>query len=192
MGKLYFRYGVMGSAKSATLLMQKYAFEEAGFHVCVIKPSTDTRDTGEVKSRINGLSSGCVIVEPYFNLSTLIDHFFGYSKNIKWVLADECQFFTEKQIDEMRDICDKTDINVMCYGLRTDFQTKLFPGSKRLMEIADTIEEIKSSCPFCGKKAIVNARYDKLTDSVVTEGNQIMIGDDIYVPMCHDCYNKHK
>lgn len=192
MGKLYFRYGVMGSAKSATLLMQKYAFEEAGFHVCVIKPSTDTRDTGEVKSRINGLSSGCVIVEPYFNLSTLIDHFFGYSKNIKWVLADECQFFTEKQIDEIRDICDKTDINVMCYGLRTDFQTKLFPGSKRLMEIADTIEEIKSSCPFCGKKAIVNARYDKLTDSVVTEGNQIMIGDDIYVPMCHDCYNKHK
>ena len=192
MGKLYFRYGVMGSAKSATLLIQKHAFEQSGFHVCIIKPNTDTRDIGEIKSRIDGLHSNCVIIEPCFNMFTLIDHFFGHSKNIKWVLADESQFFTEKQIDEMRHICDTTDINIMCYGLRTDFQTKLFPGSKRLMEIADTIEEIKSSCPFCGKKAIVNARYDKNTDKVITEGEQVLVGDNIYVPMCHDCYEKHK
>ena len=193
MGKLYFRYGVMGSAKSATLLIQKHAFEEAGFHVCVLKPDTDTRDYRVVKSRIDGLSCECSGIETYFDLVPLVLAHFPEDDVKKWVLVDECQFLTEKQVDELREICDTTDISVMCYGLRTDFMTKLFPGSKRLMETADTIEEIKSSCPFCGKKATVNARYDKKTGTVITDGEQIMIGgDETYIPMCSSYYRKHK
>lgn len=196
MGKLYFRYGVMSSAKSATLLTQHFSLTQAGFPVMLIKPSADTR-SDRIESRIKGLSAECTTIGKDENVfETVMEHLGMYvaptcGNNIpKWVLADECQFFTAKQIDELRSVADNLDINVMCYGLRTDFRTNLFEGSKRLMEIADTIDEIKLSCPMCGSKAIVNARYDASTDSVVTDGEQIVIGDGEYVPMCHKCYRK--
>lgn len=195
MGKLYFRYGVMSSAKSATLLTQHFSLTQAGFPVMLIKPETDTRSK-QIESRIKGLSAPCITVGKDDNLFGIVmEHlgrYVGSGEHTlpKWVLADECQFFTSEQIDELRAVADNLDINVMCYGLRTDFRTQLFEGSRRLMEIADSIDEIKLSCPFCGSKAIVNARYDTSTDTVITEGDQIMIGDGEYVPMCHKCYRK--
>lgn len=195
MGKLYFRYGVMSSAKSATLLTQHFSLTQAGFPVMLIKPETDTRSE-QIESRIKGLSAPCITVGKDDNLFGIVmEHlgrYVGSGEHTlpKWVLADECQFFTSEQIDELRAVADNLDINVMCYGLRTDFRTQLFEGSRRLMEIADSIDEIKLSCPFCGSKAIVNSRYDTSTDTVITEGDQIMIGDGEYVPMCHKCYRK--
>lgn len=197
MGKLYFRYGVMSSAKSATLLTQHFSLTQAGFPVLLIKPETDTRDAGCIQSRIKGLSAECISIGKNDKIIPVVmEHMgmyitHGEGKTLpKWILADECQFFAEYQIDELRAISDNFDINVMCYGLRTDFRTNLFPGSKRLMEIADTIDEIKLSCPLCGSKAIVNARYDKANDVVITEGEQVQIGDCEYTPMCHKCYRK--
>lgn len=195
MGKLYFRYGVMGSSKSATLLTQNYAFERAGFPVCIIKSATDTRDIDIVKSRINGLECECRTIMSNERILPVIIQELGVYMNDKtlpkWILVDECQFLTEEQVNELREITYTYDVNIMCYGLRTDFQTKFFEGSRRLMEIADNIEELKFSCPFCGKKAIINARYDKVNDSVITEGEQVCIGgDEIYVPMCGKCYKE--
>ncbi len=195
MGKLYFRYGVMGSAKSATLLTQNFAFKQAGFPVCVIKPATDTRDIGIIKSRIDNLECECYTISKTDKIFPLILQEIGMyldDKSLsKWILVDECQFLTENQVDELREITYNYDINVMCYGLRTDFQTKFFEGSRRLMEIADTIEELKFSCPFCGKKAIINARYDKSTGKIITEGEQVCIGgDETYVSVCGKCYKE--
>lgn len=195
MGKLYFRYGVMGSSKSATLLTQNFAFEQAGFPVCVIKPATDTRDIGIVKSRINGLECECRIIMSNESILPVIIQELGVYMNDKtlpkWILVDECQFLTEEQVNELHEITYTYDVNIMCYGLRTDFQTKFFEGSRRLMEIADSIEELKFSCPFCGKKAIINARYDKTNDKVITEGEQVCIGgNETYVPMCGKCYKE--
>ena len=187
----------MSSAKSATLLTQHFSLTQAGFPVLLIKPETDTRDTGRIQSRIEGLSAECVTIGKGDKIIPVVMERMGmYITNEntrtlpKWVLADECQFFTEGQIDELRAVADNLDINVMCYGLRTDFRTNLFQGSKRLMEIADTIDEIKLSCPLCGSKAVVNARYDKANDVVITEGEQVQIGDCEYTPMCHKCYRK--
>jgi len=195
MGKLYFRYGVMGSSKSAMMLTQKFAFEKAGFPVCVLKPATDTRDFGKIKSRVEGLECDCHIVAPDAKIFPIIMQDLGvYLEEDtipKWILVDECQFLTEPQVDELRSLCYTNNINVMCYGLRTDFKTRFFEGSKRLMEIADSIEELKFSCPFCGRKAIINARYDRTTDKVITDGDQVLIGgDETYVPMCGKCYTE--
>ena len=103
------------------------------------------------------------------------------------IIVDECQFLTPAQIDQLRSIVDEYNIPVMCFGLRTDFQTKLFPGSLRLMEVADTIQEIKTICD-CGAKATVNARIDG-TGHIVTQGAQVVLGgNDSYIAMCHKCY----
>ncbi len=185
----------MGSAKSATLLTQNFAFKQAGFPVCVIKPATDTRDIGIIKSRIDNLECECYTISKTDRIFPLILQEIGMyldDKSLpKWILVDECQFLTENQVDELREITYNYDINVMCYGLRTDFQTKFFEGSRRLMEIADTIEELKFSCPFCGKKAIINARYDNSTGKIITEGEQVCIGgDETYVSVCGKCYKE--
>ena len=103
------------------------------------------------------------------------------------IIVDECQFLTQEQIDQLRAIVDEHNIPVMCFGLRTDFQTKLFPGSLRLMEVADTIQEIKTICD-CGAKATVNARIDS-TGHIITHGAQVVLGgNDSYIAMCHKCY----
>ncbi len=181
--KLYFKYGAMGSSKTANALITKFNYEERGMKVWLIKPSIDVRDgAAVVRSRI-GLEAHAEIITPDKNL------FQEYEKHTDChvVIADECQFFAENQIDQLREIVDKLDVPVLCYGLRTDFLTKLFPGSRRLFEVADSITEIKTICT-CGKKAIVNARIDG-EGKVVTEGGQILIGgNDSYVAMCHSCW----
>ena len=183
MAKLYFKYGAMGSSKTANALITKFNYEERGMKVWLIKPSIDVRDgAAVVRSRI-GLSAEADVVTPDKNL------FEEYQKHrdCHVIITDECQFFTPEQIDDLRRIVDKLDVPVLCYGLRTDFLTHLFPGSRRLFEVADSVTEIKTICA-CGKKAIVNARIDG-EGNVVTEGGQILIGgNDSYVAMCHSCW----
>ncbi len=183
MAKLYFKYGAMGSSKTANALITKFNYEERGMKVWLIKPSIDVRDGADVvRSRI-GLQASAEIVTPDKNL------FDEYQNHLDChvIIADECQFFLAQQIDQLRDIVDKLHIPVLCYGLRTDFRTHLFEGSRRLFETADSIQEIKTICT-CGKKAIVNARID-WAGNVVTKGGQILIGgNDSYVAMCHSCW----
>ncbi len=185
MSKLYFKYGAMGSSKTANALITKFNYEERGMKVWLIKPSIDNRDGEDtVRSRI-GLSAGATVVTPEMDLFAV----FESHRDCNAVIADECQFFTAKQIDQLRAIVDKLNIPVLCFGLRTDFLTHVFEGSKRLFEVADSISEIKTICS-CGKKAIVNARIDE-KGHVVTEGGQILIGgNDAYIAMCHACWQK--
>ena len=185
MAKLYFKYGAMGSSKTANALITKFNYEERGMKVWLIKPSIDVRDGVDVvKSRI-GLSAKADIMTPDKNL------YEEYQKHSDCdvIIADECQFLTSAQIDGLRRIVDELQIPVLCYGLRTDFLTHLFEGSRRLFEVADSVTEIKTICE-CGKKAIVNARIDE-KGKIVTEGGQILLGgNDSYVAMCHSCWKK--
>ena len=185
MAKLYFKYGAMGSSKTAQALITKYNYEENNLNVWLIKPSADVRDGADIlKSRI-GLSSPVHVIAP----ATDIYQLFAETKKdaCHVIIVDECQFLTPEQIDQLRYIVNDFNIPVMCFGLRTDFQTKLFPGSRRLMEIADAIQEIKTICD-CGAKATVNARIDG-NGHIVTEGAQVVLGgNDSYIAMCHKCY----
>ena len=184
MAKLYFKYGAMGSSKTAQALITKYNYEENDLRVWLIKPSADTRDGAQIlRSRI-GLEAQ---VEPIAPVVDIYARFLGsHARRCDVIIVDECQFMTEKQIDQLRTIVDEHNIPVMCFGLRTDFQTRLFPGSRRLMEIADTIQEIKTICD-CGAKATVNARIND--GYIVTEGAQVVLGgNDCYIAMCHKCY----
>jgi thymidine kinase len=185
MAKLYFKYGAMGSSKTASALIAKFNYEERGMKVWLIKPSVDNRDgIGTVRSRI-GLEAEAYVVSAETNIVTE----YKALKDIDVIIADECQFFTPAQIDQLRCIVDEYDVPVLCFGLRTDFLTHLFPGSHRLLEVADSITEIKTICE-CGKKAIVNARIDA-NGHILTDGGQILIGgNDSYIAMCHSCWKK--
>lgn len=183
MAKLYFKYGAMGSSKSAQALITKFNYEELGMKVWLIKPSIDDRDGADiVKSRI-GLLCHAVIMTPEMNI---VDEYKN-AGDYDVIIVDEAQFMTPKQIDELREIVDFQGIPVLCFGLRTDFLTHFFPGAQRLMELADSITEIKTVCS-CGRKATVNARIDE-DGKVVTKGGQIMLGgNDSYIAMCHKCW----
>ena len=185
MAKLYFKYGAMGSSKTANALITKFNYEERGMRVWLIKPSLDDRDGADIiRSRI-GLEEHAYIARPETDLFDEFTKLKGYHA----IIADECQFFTTKQIDQLRRVVDELEIPVLCFGLRTDFLTHLFEGSRRLFEVADSITEIKTICS-CGSKAIVNARIDG-EGNVVTSGGQILIGgNDSYVAMCHSCWKK--
>ena len=186
MAKLYFKYGAMGSSKTAQALITKFNYEERGMKVWLIKPATDTRDGIEMLSSRAGLSAEC---RPIGKSENVLDLFRSRISETDVIIADESQFFTEKQIDELRQIVNEWDIPTLCFGLRTDFLTRLFPGSKRLMEIADTISEIKTMCE-CGRKATVSARIDG-SGKIVTAGRQVVLGgNDRYVAMCHGCFVK--
>ena len=184
MAKLYFKYGAMGSSKTAQALITKYNYEENDLQVWLIKPSADTRDGAEtLRSRI-GLEAQVEVIAPEVDIYARF--LGGRARRSDVIIVDECQFLTEKQIDQLRTIVDEYNIPVMCFGLRTDFQTRLFPGSRRLMEVADTIQEIKTICD-CGAKATVNARIND--GYIVTEGAQVVLGgNDSYIAMCHKCY----
>ena len=185
MAKLYFKYGAMGSSKTAQALITKYNYEENDLKVWLMKPSTDVRDgAATLRSRI-GLEAQVEVVSPE---TDILKRFVGEKEgNCDVIIVDECQFLTEEQIDQLRAVVDEHNIPVMCFGLRTDFQTKLFPGSLRLMEVADTIQEIKTICD-CGAKATVNARIDG-EGHIVTQGAQVVLGgNDSYIAMCHKCY----
>lgn len=190
MAKLYFKYGAMGSSKTAQALMCKFNYEQVGYDVTLVKPVIDNRDIEEesivVKSRI-GLSSPCEVFDSETNLYKFI---FGLNqfKEKSIVIVDECQFCTAEQIDQLKEI--SYHIPVLCYGLLTNFKTQLFEGSKRLVEIADSLMEIKTICS-CGKKATINARF--IDGKLCTDGDEILIGgDETYKAICYQCYTELK
>ena len=185
MAKLYFKYGAMGSSKSAQALITQFNYEELGMKVWLIKPSTDNRDGADIiKSRI-GLMRHAQVITPDQNV---IEEYHKAGK-FDVIIADEAQFLSPEQIDQLRDIVDEENVPVLCFGLRTDFLTNFFPGARRLMELADSITEIKTVCS-CGHKATVNARIDG-EGKVVTKGSQILIGgNDSYIAMCQKCWKK--
>lgn len=173
MAKLYFRYGAMGSSKTANAVMVEYNYKERGCRVLMLKPKLENRD-GErtVRSRC-GLSTECLFVEelPGIDLS-------GYA----CIIVDEAHFLTDAQVRSLVDIVDEKNIPVICYGLRTDFRGDLFEGSRALLQWSDTIEEIKTIC-WCGRKATFNARVQN--GKVVKEGEQILLGGNSqYVSLC--------
>ena len=184
MAKLYFKYGAMGSSKTAQALITKYNYEENGLKVWLIKPSADVRDGVDVlRSRI-GLEARVQVIPPEMDV---YETFRQERSDCDVIIVDECQFMTPEQIDGLRAIVNDFEIAVICFGLRTDFQTKLFPGSRRLMEVADKFQEIKTMCD-CGVKATVNARIDS-EGHIITEGEQVVLGgNDSYIAMCHRCW----
>ena len=186
MAKLYFKYGAMGSSKTANALITRFNYQERNMKVWLIKPSVDDRDGANIiRSRI-GLEATADVMTPDTDIFALFEE---SHRDCDVIITDECQFFTPEQIDQLRKIVDVYDIPVMCFGLRTDFLTHLFPGSRRLFEVADSITEIKTICS-CGDKATVNARIDE-NGHVVTTGSQILIGgNDSYIAMCHKCWKK--
>lgn len=191
MSKLYFKYGAMGSSKTAQALMCKFNYEQQGFNVLLIKPIIDVRDIedGEivVKSRI-GLSSPCIVFSDSQNLKELYNYQ-QKQKDYSVIIVDECQFCSSEQIEQLKEL--SLNVTVLCYGLLTDFKTKLFEGSKRLVELADSLQELKSVCG-CGKKANVNARV--VDGKVVKDGQTVAIekqNNVTYKAMCYDCYIKN-
>lgn len=187
MAKLYYKYGPMGCSKSAQALMCRFNYIQKGYKVLLIKPSLETRDNENnvtyIKSRI-GLKAECLTFAPDESIMALYEK----HKDCDVVIVDECQFATKHQIEELRDIAEI--IPVICYGLKTNFKTELFEGSKRLLELSDSITELKSICK-CGHKAIINARI--INGKVVTDGEEIVMGgDETYEAMCYSCLKKHK
>ena len=184
MAKLYFKYGAMGSSKTAQALITKFNYEERNMKVWLIKPALDDRDGKTVlRSRI-GLEAECDVIA---SGDDIFERFASEEKGADVIIADECQFFTKENIDQLRRIVDECGVPVMCFGLRADFLCNLFTGSERLFAVADSIAEIKTICS-CGAKATVNARFDEL-GRIVTEGDQVMLGgNDRYIAMCHKCW----
>lgn len=188
MNKLYYRYGAMGSSKTAQALMCKFNYEQKGFKVFLFKPVVDNRRVKNGKALVSsriGLESEGIEFDrdlnfvDYCKANNLIS-----DKNI--ILIDECQFLTKEQVNELKEI--SIFVPVLCFGLLTNYKTELFEGSKRLIEIADSFSEIKSVCN-CGRKATVNARI--VNGKIVTEGDEIVIGgDESYESMCYVCYTK--
>ena len=177
MAKISFRYGAMGSSKTANMLMIQYNFKEKGKKAIILKPKLDNRDgVHRIKSRI-GLSANCIFVEDYLNDIKICD----------CILIDEAQFLTIEQVDEFVRIADNLNIPIIAFGLKTDFQGQLFEGSKRLIEVADELEEITTIC-WCGKKARFNARI--VDGRVVKTGEQVQLGsNESYTSLCRLHYN---
>lgn len=195
MAKLYFRYGAMGSSKSANILMVRYNYEERGQYAVLLKPRTDNRDGGyEIKSRI-GLEAPAEYVDEFLEeisktWSADSEEYRYHGNKVDAILIDEAQFLSPEEVDTLSDIVDFYEIPVLCYGLRADFRTRLFPGSMRLMEIADVIEEVPTVC-WCGKRAQCNTRY--ANGKIVREGAQIFLGsNESYVALCRKHYKEGK
>lgn len=183
MHKLHFRYGVMGSAKTLNLLSVAHNYEDQGKNVIVVKPSIDTRLDGATIGSRTGLSRVAdIVVGPTQRLDSLIGSKLTHHDRVSCVLIDECQFLTSRQVDELRYVANHYGVPVICYGLKTDYRSRLFEGSKRLLEVADSILELKTVCKYCDNKAIMNHK-------VGGSSSQIEIGgDDIYIPLCAKCY----
>jgi len=184
MPKLYFRYGCMGSSKTANALMVKFNYEEKGYKVALMKPSVDDRDGVDIiKSRI-GLQSKTIVISKAEDIK---EWYLSLPNKPNVIIVDEAQFLTESQVNQLKDIAIEY-IPVLCFGLKSDFKTHLFEGSKRLFEIADSIQEIKSICK-CGRKAEVNARVKN--GKIIDTGNQIEIGgNESYIGVCYKCWKE--
>ncbi|MTI66348.1 MAG: thymidine kinase [Firmicutes bacterium] len=192
MAKLYFRYGAMNCGKSTGLLQVAHNYEERGMKVIIIKPVIDTKGGKRVVSRLGIERDADLCIDRSKNVYLEIKDWLNTKEDIDCILVDEVQFLKEKQIDELFEIAIKLDIPVICYGLRTDFQMKGFEGSKRLLLIAHSIEELKTICS-CGKKGILNAR--KINGEFVFEGEQVAIDqeDNVeYESLCGNCYFEEK
>jgi thymidine kinase len=187
MANLVFYYGAMGCSKTANALMTRFQYIDKGLKVWLIKPELDTRDdihhedgtiTSLVKSRV-GISGEATVIKS--------DQDIIPPSETDLIICDEAQFLSEFQVDELKAITEVWDIPVYCYGLRTDFRTKLFPGSKRLFELASNVIQLESICS-CGKPAIINARFNSKC-KIVTAGSQIEIGgDERYKALCYSCW----
>ncbi len=182
MAKLYFRYGTMDSAKTMNLLAVAHNYRQQGKKVALLKPRLDDRFGADVIASRSGLEKR---VDLLLEADSELDS--SYFADLDCVLVDEAQFLSPEVIEQLRALTRTHNVPVICYGLRTDFRTRLFPGSKRLLELADSIEEVKVTCQFCNRKAIFNMRL--LDGQPVFEGEQIQIGgNESYVPVCHQCF----
>lgn len=191
MSKLYFRYGAMNCGKSTALMQVAHNYEEKGKKVVVIKSSIDTKAESRLQSRIGIEREVDLLIKPEESFE---DYYDEWNKNeISCLLVDEAQFLTPKQVEELWKFVKMYNIPAICYGLRTDFQTKLFEGSKRLLELADEQEELITICD-CGKRAKFNARF--VDGKFTTEGDSVVIDGAFnnveYKPMCGKCYVLNK
>lgn len=195
MAQLYFRYGTMASSKSANLIMTAHNYEETGRHVMILSSIIDTRSrVDEVSSRV-GIKAPAIPIECDEDLLVLFDELrrsqearYGYSGLPDCVLVDEAQFLTPDQVKQLGVVVDDMNIPVICYGLKTDFTGRLFAGAKALFEVADKIEEIKTVCRYCDRKATYNLRT--LDGKPTATGEQIQIGDQEYIPVCRKHFNE--
>lgn len=192
MSKLYFRYGAMNCGKSTNLLQVAFNYEERGMKVIIIKPKIDTKGSDSVVSRLGLLRKADLIIDNEENIFDKVESFINENGDLHCILVDEAQFFKAKNIDELFRISIIKDIPVICYGLRTDFLMNGFEGSKRLLLLAHSIEELKNICS-CGRKAIFNLR--KVNEKPIFEGEQVAIDSENnveYEAVCGQCYLKLK
>lgn len=192
MSKLYFRYGAMNSGKSTHLMQVAHNYEERGMRILLMKPSTDKKGGNKLVSRLGVVREVDVLVGENENICNIVKNNVKEYGKLHCILVDEVQFMKKNQIDELFEVAVTLDIPIICYGLRTDFKMEGFEGSKRLLLIAHSIEEMKTICK-CGNKAVVNAR--KINDRFVFEGEQVAIdniGDVHYESLCGECYFKYK
>ena len=197
MAKLYFRYGAMNSGKSTGLLQAAYNYEERGQRVLLAKPSVDTKGDREIVSRLGVTRSVDVVFAPHDDVRHAVadagatdpesDRLDGMVRPVSCVLVDEAQFLTPRQVDDLLRVAVFDEVPVLAYGIRTDFRTEAFPGSARLLEVAHSLEELKTICR-CGRKAVFNAR--KVDGRFVFDGSQVAIdGVDVtYESLCANCY----
>jgi thymidine kinase len=184
MAKLYFRYGTVGSAKTLNLLAVAHNYREQGKRVLLLKPEMDIRFGKEsIRSRAGLEMAADILVTPETVLLEI------NWEGVSCILADEAQFLSAFHIEELRKITLLKGVPVICYGLRSDFRTRLFEGSLRLMELADSIEEVKATCHYCTRKSIVNLRH---VDGVAAlDGPSVQLGaDEKYYAVCYSCYSK--
>lgn len=189
MAQLFYRYGAMGSGKSIDILKVKYNYEETGRNVLLMTSALDTRDgTGRVSSRI-GIDQPAVAIGPEDNIIRLIRKTQEkYVASFDCILIDEAQFLSSRQVTQLTDIVDTMDVPVICYGLKNDFQNNLFEGTAALLAYADKIEEIKTLCSYCSKKATMNLRLHN--GKPVYHGEQVQIGgNESYKPVCRRHYH---
>ncbi|MBR1936660.1 MAG: thymidine kinase [Bacilli bacterium] len=190
MSKLYFRYGAMNCGKSSNLMQVAHNYNENNKEVVVIKSSIDTKADDYLESRVGLKRKVDILIKPEESFEKYYDY---WNDHISCILVDEAQFLTTKQVEELWIASKMLEIPVICYGLKTDFKSNLFEGSKRLLELADELEELVTICS-CGKRAKFNARY--VNNEFQEDGSSILIDGSVssveYRPMCGKCYMKNK
>ena len=192
MAKLYFRYGAMNSGKSTALLQAAFNYEERGHHVLLAKPAIDTKGESSIESRLGVTRPVDYVIEPDADAYALFQHHRAQAlraneADVSCLLIDEAQFLSDAQVNDLLRIALLEGIPVLAYGIRTDFQTVAFPGSRRLLEVAHSLEELKTICR-CGRKALFNGR--RVGDRFIFDGDQVAIdGVEVtYESLCGVCY----